>query len=87
MRSVTVTQAKVELDALIDAAAAGEDVRIETEGGPAIRLVVVPKAEPATEGEPKRRKLGYLKGQVWVSDNFDDPLPDDILNAFYGEEK
>ena len=73
MRSVTVTQAKVELDALIDAAAAGEDVRIETEGGPAIRLVVVPRAEPAPQGEPKRRPLGMFKDEIWISPDFDDP--------------
>ena len=82
MRSVTVTQAKVELDALIDAAAAGEDVRIETEGGPAIRLVVVPKAGDT----PKRRPLGMFKDEIWTSPDFDDPLPDEILDEFYKDK-
>jgi antitoxin (DNA-binding transcriptional repressor) of toxin-antitoxin stability system len=32
----------------------------------------------------KRRKLGLLAGKLKVPDNFDDPLPDDVLDAFEG---
>jgi hypothetical protein len=27
-------------------------------------------------------KYGALKGKIWVGDNFDAPLPDDVLEAF-----
>jgi hypothetical protein len=27
-------------------------------------------------------KYGTLKGKIWISDNFDDPLPDDVLDEF-----
>jgi hypothetical protein len=29
------------------------------------------------------RKLGSAKGQIWIADDFNDPLPDEILNEFY----
>jgi hypothetical protein len=27
-------------------------------------------------------KYGTLKGKIWISDDFDDPLPDDVLDEF-----
>jgi hypothetical protein len=32
----------------------------------------------------KRPILGLLKGKIWVADNFNAPLPEEILRAFYG---
>jgi hypothetical protein len=32
----------------------------------------------------KTRPLGFDRGRVWVADDFDAPLPDDLLKAFYG---
>jgi len=29
------------------------------------------------------RKLGSAKGQVWIADDFNDPLPDHIIDEFY----
>jgi hypothetical protein len=31
-----------------------------------------------------KRPLGFARGQVWVADDFDAPLPADLLAAFYG---
>ncbi len=36
--------------------------------------------------ERKPRKLGFWRGKVWVSGDFDAPLPDDIQAAFEGRE-
>jgi len=38
--------------------------------------------QPAEPG-PRRRVAGSAKGLIWVSDDFDAPLPDDIINEFY----
>ena len=27
-------------------------------------------------------KFGTLKGKIWIAENFDDPLPDDVLDEF-----
>ena len=29
-----------------------------------------------------RIKFGTLKGKVWIADDFDHPLPDDVLDGF-----
>jgi hypothetical protein len=30
--------------------------------------------------------MGFARGEVWVADDFDAPLPDDVLKDFYGGE-
>jgi hypothetical protein len=30
----------------------------------------------------KLRPIGLDKGKVWISDNFNDPMPDDFMKAF-----
>lgn len=68
-------QAKTDLSKLVARALEGDEVIIMRNGTPVVKLV------PFTEG---RRVLGQARGQVWVSPDFDDPLPDDLLRAFYG---
>lgn len=78
MRNVTVKQAEADLEALIEAAGAGEEVVIAREGGPAVRLVVVEHPGPG------RRPLGTVPGDIWIGPDFDDPLPEDMQAAFEG---
>ncbi len=33
-----------------------------------------------------QRRLGGWKGRVWIADDFDAPLPDDLLDAFEGRD-
>jgi prevent-host-death family protein len=73
---VNIYAAKTHLSRLIDQVNAGEEVVITRHGRAVARLV------PA-EGKPKR-KLGTLKGKIWVSDDFDAPLPDEVLKLFEG---
>lgn len=77
MATVNIHAAKTQLSRLLDAAVAGEDVVIARAGKPVARLV------PIAENKPRRR-LGTLNGKLTVPDNFDDPLPGDILDAFEG---
>jgi prevent-host-death family protein len=75
---VNIHQAKTHLSRLLQRVAAGEEVTIARSGVPVARLVpVVPQA---------KRPLGFARGEVWVADDFDAPLPDDLLAAFYGGE-
>jgi prevent-host-death family protein len=76
---VNIYAAKTHLSRLIDQVNAGEEVVITRHGRAVARLV------PA-EGKPKR-KLGTLKGKIWVSDDFDAPLPDDMLKLFEGSDE
>ena len=63
----------------MDEAAAGNEVIIARAGKPIAKLV--PLGPPAAA---QRRILGRLAGQFTVPEDFDAPLPDDVLDAFEG---
>ena len=77
---VNIYAAKTHLSRLIDQVNAGEEIVITRYGRPVARLV------PPAEAQPKRR-LGTLKGEVWIGKDFDEPLPDDFLDLFEGKGK
>lgn len=76
---VNIHEAKTQLSRLLQRVAAGEEVTIARAGVPVARLVAV-------EQNSKTRPLGFARGQVWVADDFDAQLPDDLLKGFYGGE-
>ena len=78
-KQVNVYEAKTTLSKLIDEAAAGEEIVIARNGRPVARLVPLDAAS-------KPRRPGGWEGKLWIADDFDDPLPDDIQAAFEGEE-
>ena len=75
MDTVNLYEAKTKLSQLVERAAAGEEIIIAKAGRPLARLV--PLAKRTTP-----RPLGLLAGQVTIGDDFDDPLPDDIMRHF-----
>jgi prevent-host-death family protein len=78
---VNVHEAKTNFSKLLQRVALGEEVIIAKAGVPVARLVPI---KPATQG---KRPLGFLKGEIWMSDDFDAPLPPDILAGFLGEDE
>lgn len=70
---VNVLEAKTQLSRLLDRAEAGEEVIIARAGHPVARLVAISETREAP------RVLGGLVGKGWISDDFDDPLPEDFL--------
>lgn len=76
---VNVHEAKTHLSRLLQRVAAGEEVTIAKSGVPVARLVAV-------EPTKKTRPLGMDRGRIWIADDFDAPLPDDLLKLFYGGE-
>jgi len=78
MRTVNVHEAKTHLSRLLEAVEAGEEVLIARAGRPVARL------GPLTGGAQPRR-LGVLAGRFTVPDDWDAPLPADVLDAFGGE--
>ena len=71
--TVNVHEAKTHLSRLLERVANGEEVTIAKAGKPVARLVPV---------NPQTRALGLDAGRVLVSDDFDAPLPDEILSTF-----
>lgn len=77
MPDTTIAEAQKDLTTLVTRAAAGENVVLVGEDGSRVRLVPAPAPAP-----PKELRLGLLAGRFTLPDDFDDPLPDDLLDAF-----
>ncbi len=74
---VALYDAKTHLSSLVDRAAAGEEFVITKSGHPMARLV--PLEHVSVDRVP-----GQGRGRWRLADDFDSPLPDDLLNAFEG---
>jgi prevent-host-death family protein len=77
MKQVSVREAKTQLSKLLKRVAAGEEISITRRGVPVARLV------PVVAGD-RKRSLGAYGDTIKIADDFDGPLPDEILNAFEG---
>ena len=76
-RTVNIHEAKTHLSRLVDEVAEGGEVIIARAGKPVARLVpLVPSVEP--------KVFGLLKGRLHVPDDFDAPLPEEVLNSLEG---
>jgi prevent-host-death family protein len=80
MTTVTIHAAKTQLSKLIARVEAGEEVIIARRDKPVARLV------PVEPGRPKRR-FGSMKGKVWVGPEFFEPLPEEELRLWEGEDE
>ena len=78
MRTVNIHEAKTHLSRLVEAAAKGEPFIIAKAGKPLVK--VVPVDTPTAP-----RRLGFMRGAFTVPDDFNAPLPEDILHAFEGK--
>jgi prevent-host-death family protein len=67
-------EAKTNLSQLVDRAAAGEEIIIAKNGVPLARLAPL-------EARPIRRIPGGWESGVQIADDFDAPLPPDLLAA------
>ena len=74
-RMVNVHEAKTHLSRLLDRVSQGEEIVIARAGKPAARLV------PIRE-RPERREPGSASGRVVLGEDFDAPLPEEVLEAF-----
>lgn len=75
MISVNVHEAKTHLSRLLERVAAGEEIIISKAGKPMAKLS--PLSTPQTDRVP-----GLDKGLIQVPDDFDGPLPKDLLELF-----
>jgi prevent-host-death family protein len=74
---INVHEAKTHLSRILEEVAAGAEVTIAKAGKPVARLVPIgPVTRPKT--------LGLLRGRITVPDDFDAPLPPEVLADFEG---
>jgi prevent-host-death family protein len=74
---INIYDAKTQLSALVERAAAGEEIVIAKAGKPVARLVPLAR-------RPAPLRFGAWEGQGWVAADFDAPDPD-LVAAFEGE--
>jgi prevent-host-death family protein len=79
-KAVNTHEAKTQFSRLLKRVALGEEIIIAVRGKPTARLVPIKE-------EGTGRKFGTLKGLIEMSEDFDKPLPDDLLDAFEGKSK
>lgn len=77
-QTVNIYEAKTKLSKLVDLASSGTDVVIARAGKPVARLTSLKNEKKRLTG------FGALKGKGWIADDFDAPLPDDLLAQFEG---
>jgi prevent-host-death family protein len=73
-KSVGVHEAKTHLSRLLEDVAAGEEVVITRRGEAVAQLV--------RASHPPARRFGIDRGRFTVPDDFDAPLPDEVLDVF-----
>jgi len=76
MVKVNIHVAKTHLSRLLARAAAGEEVVIARAGEPVARLVPVRKRK-------RKAVLGIDRARGWIAEDFDAPLPPEVLASFY----
>ena len=79
MPMVNIHQAKTHLSQLLRRVAAGEEIIIAKAGRPIARLV------PFAKGHGSRA-LGTERGRIVIADDFDAPLPPNLLVDFEGAD-
>ena len=79
MATVNIHEAKTHFSKLLRRVAAGEEIVIARAGQPVARLV------PA-EGDGTTRRLGGYAGRIRWEEDFDAPLPAEVLDAFEGAD-
>ncbi len=66
--NISIAEAKAKFSELIKRAEAGEEILVTRHGKVVARVV-----PPETEAR-KPPLFGALKGQIWIADDFDEPL-------------
>lgn len=77
MEIINIAEAKAHLSKLIEMAMKGKEVIIGKRNHPLVRLI------PLKKHNLKKRKGGYLKGEIHMAPDFDH-LPKEIEEAFNG---
>lgn len=74
-----IHEAKTHLSRLLEEVAQGKEIILAKAGKPMARLIPY-------HAEQKPRRPGTCKKDLWVSPDFDEPLPEEILQEFWGKD-
>ncbi|MBD2361225.1 type II toxin-antitoxin system Phd/YefM family antitoxin [Anabaena minutissima FACHB-250] len=79
MLTVTIDEIQKNLTSYLHQVAAGESIIIMQEGKP------IAEIKPISPNTQHIRPYGLCAGEFIIPDDFDFPLPDEILNSFEGK--
>ncbi|WP_149538514.1 type II toxin-antitoxin system Phd/YefM family antitoxin [Siccirubricoccus phaeus] len=79
---VNIHDAKTHLSRLVDQAARGEAIVIAKAGKPVAKLVPLESHQ-----EVAKKRIGFMKGEFTVPDDFDTLCQEEVERMFYGEEE
>jgi prevent-host-death family protein len=79
MLTVTIDEIQKNLKSYLHQVAAGESIIIIQAGKP------IAEIKPVSSNNQPMRPYGLCAGEFIVPDDFDAPLPDEILNGFEGK--
>jgi prevent-host-death family protein len=68
-KTVDIHDAKASLSELVSLALEGHEIIIAEDDKPLARLIPISESKPA-------RTAGLNRGEIWTSDDFDEPLPE-----------
>ena len=80
MIKLNIHEAKTHLSRYLELVVKGETILL------CKRNVPVAEIRPVPIKPKSKRPIGLAKGKFEVPPAFFEPLPDDVLNSFYGEE-
>ncbi len=70
--TINIQEAGNQWQRLLALALGGAEIIFTLDGKPVVKLIPVTQEEPVSVS-PKKRVSGLHRGQIWVSDDFDDP--------------
>ena len=76
----TLCVEEISIQTVIKHAKSGDEIILEENGKPFAKITPIAETEIIA---PKQRILGLGEGKVWMSDDFDEELPDEF---WFGEE-
>ena len=81
MRTINIHEAKTHLSRLVEDAAHGESFVIAKAGKPMVQVVAL-----SVPSGPAKRRIGFMKGQITVPDDFDSMGAEEIERFFGGDD-
>ena len=82
MKIINISQAKTQLSKLVDQAVKGEAFIIAKAGKPLVKVTKLDITEKLTT-----KRIGFMKGQIQVPDDFDTMGKSEITRRFEGSLK
>jgi prevent-host-death family protein len=79
METINIHQAKTHLSSLLERVSRGEEIMIAKAGKPIARLMPLSQHAP-----PAMKRIGFMKGQFTIPDDFDKLASDDIALMYEG---